>query len=356
MPRRAPGETIEELAIRTAFECGHFWNPQNPGGWDIRQKDLKNLKATDPVVIQALISLSKMDQIAYTRETLKAHGRLPNFDGELGPAMESFVQIGRCPVPDYAPPLGVSFAFDDPDIQRVVLRMQDNALEAVGGGNWPKCHGVGNFHCSIVRIDPGGLPSFLQPVFADVLKRVQAAYSQVGLLWRFVDQGMKDILSGDSLSGETVNSEMSFVNSSSGWIGLAIVGQNEGCGSTIWCKFLNTYKGGSDTTSITTQWTTLIMHELGHNCGLSHSSGGVMNPSIVNNLPGLWFPNDPSTSSLKSWFGGVQVPIPGGTSPIPPDITQGTLEQRIASLELKGSVRDAAIQWLASEVGKLRTK
>jgi hypothetical protein len=63
---------------------------------------------------------------------------------------------------------------------------------------------------------------------------------------------------------------------------------------------------------------TLIKHELGHNSGLGHSRGGVMNPSIINGLPVSW-KNDPSESQLRKWYGGE--PVPGG-NPLPPDTPQ----------------------------------
>jgi len=354
MPQRNSNETIEQFAIRTAYEFGHFWSPENTDGPNVHAEDLKNLTAADPVVIRALMSLSKMDPARYTEEVLKAHGRLPDFDGELGPAMEAFVQLGRCPVPDHSPPPGVVFAFDDPDIQRVVERMQDNQSEpAQGSGGWAGCHGVGNFHSAMIRVNPFGMPSFLRPLFPEVIKRVQYSYAGVGLLLRFVDQSKTDLLVGGALSG-TVNSEMSFVSNSSGWIGLAIVGQNERCDSTIWCKFLSTYQGGSTPEQIIQQWVTLIKHEIGHNTGRGHTPGGVMNSSIVNGLPTEWAVNDPSTNWMKQQFGGVPVPIPGGgpsPGPVPP---VGTVESRLQSLELKVLVQDAAVQWLASEVGKMR--
>lgn len=353
MTGRLPGETISQFAIRVAWEYGHFWNyADNPEGASLSYNDLQFLKADDPVVVKAMISLSKMDSTRYTKAVLKHHGRMPHFDGQIGPAMESILDGGRCPIPDYAPPPGVVFAFDDPDIQQIVERMQSDAqLPAFGSGNWKGCHNVGEYHSASIGVDTSGLPGFLKPLFVQVLKNVQAAYAGVGLLFRFISTGGTDLLTGESFVGN-INSDMSFVNNSSGWIGLAIVGLGETCGSKIWCKFLATYKGGSDTASIITQWTTLIKHELGHNCGRGHTNGGVMNPSLVNGLPTAWGPDDPSTSWLKGQFGGVPVPIPG--SPLPPDVPPTpptTIEQRLHALEVKNVVQDVTLNWC---VGKLR--
>ena len=273
---------------------------------------------TDPVAVQALISLAKSDVPAHAAAVLQKHGRGPDFDGEAGPAMAAFLEVGRCPVPDFAPPKGVVFSFDDPGLQEVVEQMQDDgSAEAIGSGNWAGCHNIGNFHSAIINVDVSGLPSFLNPVFRQVIVNVQRAYAGVGLLFRFISSG-RDMITGES-NGDQSNTDMSFVNSSSGWIGLAIVGQNQSCGSKIWCKFLNTYRGGSDNQSIIQQWTTLIKHELGHNCGRGHTNGGVMNPRSLMVSLSIGYQSDPSTSWLKQQFGGVPVPIPGGEdTPLPP--------------------------------------
>ena len=353
---RKPGETISQYAIRTAWFLGAFWSPDNPDGANLKQEDLHLLRPEDPVVVKAMISMSKMDSSRYTKLVLDKHGRAPNFDGEIGPAIVAMVSgddgVSRCPVPDFAPPPGVVFAFDDPDLQKVVERMQlDAVLPSFGSGNWKGCHGVGQFHSASIGVDTSGLPSFLSPVFLSVLKNVQQAYAGVGLLFLFIKDG-KDMLTGTAFSGQ-INSDMSLVNSSSGWIGLAIVGEGETCGSKIWCKFLNTYKGGSDPASIITQWTTLLKHELGHNCGRSHTNGGVMNPSIVNNLPTEWVANDPSTSWLKGQFGGVPVPIPGG-GPTPPPIPPSTIEQQIRDLQVKNIVQDVTLDWCVRKLRDLK--
>lgn len=351
---RRNDETLERYAIRKAWELGHFWSPDNPAGRMVAQEDLSKLTIDDPEVVAALISLSKMHATKYTESSLRAYGECPQFDGRLNVPMADILDEPRCLVPDFAPPPGVYFTFADPMIQRVAERMQKNAAEAVGGGGWKSCHGVGNFHCAIGRVDDTYLPSFLKPVFLQVIKNVQAAYAEVGLLWRHVDKQMKDLLNGEELFGETVNTEISFVTSSSGWIGLAILGQNETCSSTIWAKFLATYKGGSTAEAVAQQWTTLWLHELGHNCSLDHTNGGVMNPSLVNGLPGKWTPSDPSTSKLRKLFGGVPVPIPGGNPPGPPEDPGQIDEKRIRDIEVTNAVQSATIAWCVAEIKKLK--
>lgn len=360
MPERQPNETLDQYAIRTAYEYGHFWGADNPNGWNIRQDDLPNLRITDPVVIQALRSLSLADPIVYTRKALDAHGRIPDFDGILGPAMSAYITdpAGRCPIPDNAPPPGVEFNFSDPYLQQVVTRMQADAAfaAATGPGNWRSCHGIGNAHCATVRVNETNLPSFLRPVFTEVLTKVQKAYADVGLLFRFLDQNRKDLLNGEQIDS-TVNIEMSFVTSSDGWIGLAILGTNQTCSSNIWCRFLATYKGGTSNAAIVQQWVTLIKHELGHNCRFNHTRGGVMNPSIVNGLPTEWVDSDPLTPSLKQEYGGVAVKIPGapdpGPDPNPPSPPNGSIEQKLFEVQLKNIVQDTHLKWLTDKVNYL---
>lgn len=338
------GETVSQFAIRKCWELGHFWSPSNPEGQTLSQSDLASLTVSDDVVVKALISLSK--------SSVGPDGKIREFQGPTSPEMQAILEESRCPVPDFAPPPGVVFAFDDPDLQQIALKMQKDAQEAIGTGNWPGCNNVGNFHCAAIGVNDSGLPSFLKPLFLQVLTNVRKAYAGVGLLLKFIQNG-KDVLIGTPFSGQ-INSDMSFVPSSSGWIGLAIVGQNESCASKIWCKFLSTYKGGSTDAAIIQQWTTLIKHELGHNCGRSHTSGGVMNPSIVNGLPTEWGPEDPSTSWLKGQFGGVPVPIPGGDPPEPPN-PPSTLEQRVHKLEVDFAVYNATVDFRINEL-KARVK
>lgn len=354
MPKRREGETIEQFAIRACWETGQFWSPDNPDGAQVAQEDLGKLKLNDPVVVKALISLAKTDPLKYVTSRLDA-GETPDIVGDLNSGVQAIVlDESRCPIPDHAPPPGVVFAFDDEHLQRVVERMQTRQTEAaVGTGNWGKCHGIGNFHCAAVLCELSGLPAFLSTAFAQVLKNVQSAYAQVGLLFRFIGKDGKDLLTGDTFTGEP-QIDLSFVPRSDGWIGLAIVGQGETCGTRIWCRFLATYRGGNSEQDIITQWTTLVKHELGHNCGRSHTSGGVMNPSIVNGLPVDWVPNDPSTSWLKQRFGGVPVPIPGTPTPPvpPPPVPPNTLETRVKALEIQNTIQQVTIDWLVRKVNK----
>jgi len=201
---------------------------------------------------------------------MQHHSRHSQADGQIGPATLELFELPRCGCADYSP----------------------DVAAATGSGSWKGCHGVGDYHQATVHIDVQHMPTFLDPHWAEILARVTASYEDIGLRFEFVDE-------------PDANIAMSFVERSRGWIGLAIVGQGESCGSQIWARFLSTYKPKN----ILSEWTTLIMHELGHNAGLQHTRGGVMSPSIVHGLPASW-KGDPSRPVLARKYGGV--PIPGG--------------------------------------------
>lgn len=188
----------------------------------------------------------------------------------LDQATKILLNTARCSCPDYG-------------------EATDDELPA-GSGNWNGCFGIGAFHHAHVRI-LNSPPSHVAPLFNTIWERFVDSYAEVGLLFTKVG---KD---------EFANIEMSFVELGGSTIGLAIVGQNEGCQSTIWAKFAPSYRPEN----VLSEWTTLLKHEFGHNCGLQHSNGGVMNPYIIAGLPVSWR-NDVSWSLLVQRFGGSPIP------------------------------------------------
>jgi hypothetical protein len=164
--------------------------------------------------------------------------------------------------------------------------MPDNEIKT-GSGSWKVgCHVAGK-HSALYRVDKRRMPSFLVSTFEPAWELMRQAYEEIGL----------SIIRDDNT--EKYNSLVTF-EKGRGWIGLAIVGRGHTCNTRIWAKFDTVYKPND----LLNQWARLLAHELGHNCGLSHSRGGIMNPSI---LPGkfdrtAWL-NDPSYEILKRWFG-----------------------------------------------------
>lgn len=270
---------IKNKFIRRLYQTGHLEYPF--GNRQTLTKSVTSLKISDPEVVKAIASYQDFEAVNLDQLSLLANGRPAHHDGDVGPATETILTMDRCGHPDYGP-----------DVQ-----------SAVGTGGWKRCHDVGEFHCAKVYIDESGMPSFLKPVFGQVWDNTVKAYAEIGLLLlRVNNKSEADITA-------------SFVRSSSGWIGLAIVGPGDCKGRSIWQQYLATY----NPSNTVREWSTLWMHETGHNVGLSHSRGGIMNPSIVQGLRASWI-GDTSEALMKRMYGGVQVPIgPGpGPDPVPP--------------------------------------
>lgn len=352
---RLAGETDAAFAKRRAYETGQLWGPQNKNGPNVRPKDLGKLSTGDDEMREAFIGLSKMMVRDYAPAFVAEYGAEPAFDGKVDKALLHVMSIPRCDVPDYAPPPGAQFQFGDPQVQEVAIEMQKiAALPAIGKrGNWPRCHSIGDFHCCVVQIDETNRPSWMtDAILLQVLRNVRAAYAEIGQWIIYVNQQGRDYLDGKDRSGEHVDTKASWVRSSSGWIGLAILTLDLGCNDQIWQQYLNTYQGGSTVEIIIRQNTKLWMHEHGHNSGLPHGNGFIMNPSIMNDSIITWTPADYSTATLKINYGGKPY-VPGGTPPPTDPNPPTTIEQQLEWLKQKqfedqvtNAVQDAKYQLL----------
>lgn len=171
-----------------------------------------------------------------------------------------------------------------------------------GSGSWRAgCHSDWpKNHCVKIKFDYGRRPSWWEPVWDRCWLLVRQAYADMGIVLQ------------EAKSGEQVNIDVNW-EPGRGWIGLAIVGRNQTCNTRIWAKFDTRYKPGD----LVNQLARLLAHEFGHNMGLSHSRGGIMNPSITSGTfkPTEWR-GDPSEPYLRRWFGGQPVNI--GQPPKPP--------------------------------------
>lgn len=308
--------TVDQQIIALLAQYGHLNHPFGDPATDIPSdpgdEDYPTL-LSDPRVMRAVQSYQ--DFSALTLESLIAkhyperRSAAVRADGIVGPATAELFSLPRCGMADYSAA--------DP-------------MEAIGAGPWKSCHNIGNFHsCSVQFVnDP---PAWLSPLLPEICRRVQQAYDEVGLRFWFT-------LPGEEPEHTPVQIEASFVGSSSGWIGLSLLGnRGMGCGNEgYWCKFLQTYKGGSTKEDQIQQWTTLVKHEIGHSCRYNHTRGGVMNPSIVNGLPISW-KNDPLWDTLVADFGGVPVPVSDpGPGPLPPNAASiaGTLKITVEGKDL----------------------
>jgi len=185
----------------------------------------------------------------------------------------------------------------------------DFETNATGSGSWRagcvKPEWPDN-HAAIYRVDKSRMPSYLRDSFEDAWGLMAQAYANVGLA----------IVRRDA--GSTYNSLVTF-EPGRGWIGLAIVGRNHTCGTRMWAKFDTRYGSSFSRDRLLNQWAFLLAHELGHNCGLGHTRGGIMNPSLINGTfhPDQWRRSDPAFPSHKRWYGGEPLTDPAPIWKIP---------------------------------------
>lgn len=270
------GEAIKQRL----WDLGHFRNPERPTG--VEEGDLAGLSLTNEAVKTAIRSYQDFMREDFDRISIEEHSRPGKADGEVGPATMRLFAVQRCGCPDYGP-----------DVEL-----------AVGRGSWPAgcTKEYPDNHTFVIYWDKRNMPGFLSGVIDRCIELCYAAYRDMGIVF---------ITSPDSSRCNTVASW----ERGRGWIGLAIVGQNQRCNTKIWAKYDTRYQPRN----MVDQWARLLAHEFGHNMGLRHSRGGVMNPSISSGpFTRRAWRGDPSESILRRWFGGEPVPPRDQPDPEPP--------------------------------------
>lgn len=271
--------------IKTAlFDFGHFRNPINRFGesWNIERGDVEFLNFNHPAVVEAIASYQQFMINTLEPISFAVHERGPVADGLIGPATEMLLDVKRCNCPDFAMP------------------GDHHTDEATGRGSWPAgCYPNDwpETHAIKIRFDTSGMKSFLADVFdSQVWPTVQRSYADIGLMLIREDDN------------ERAHLQASFVRPNGNWIGLAIVPGATSCTLSIWQRYDRDYQPRN----LVANWVSLLKHEIGHNLNLGHTSGGVMNPGIINNLPTQWFGvGDPSEPILRRFFGGEPIDVPG---------------------------------------------
>lgn len=271
--------TVASDLIQKLFDLGHFHNPAHMTG--VTEANLQDLVLTDAVVKTAIQSYQEFFAVELDTFSADINGRTAIADGEIGPATERLFAMERCGYPDYSV----------------------EAANQKGSGSWPSgCHAQWpNNHSFTIQVNKAGMPAFLQAIFEDAFELVRQAYANIGIVFIREDDNNR------------ANTLVTWQRGA-GWIGLAIVPRSPRCGERIWARFDNRYRPSQ----LLDQWARLLAHEFGHNMGMSHSRGGIMNPSITSGpFTKTAWRGDPSEGILRRYFGGNPVNIGGNAPPTP---------------------------------------
>jgi hypothetical protein len=271
--------------IQELFRLGHFDNPAHKTG--VTKDELPSLQLTDAPVRKAIASYQEFMAADFDRLALQEHGRIGIADGDVGPATEKLFEVERCGCPDY----------------------EAAVAEETGRGSWPAgCHNeFPGKHAFAVHFDRNGMPTHWRLIFDDAWLLVRQAYADIGIAFFEVDATSK------------ANTVVTWQRSRT-WIGLAIVPRSPSCRDRIWAKFDTAYGSSFVRQKAVDQIARLMAHEFCHNMGLSHTRGGIMNPSITSGTfrPNAWR-DDPSEPALVRFFGGDPVDLGIGDPKPDPD-------------------------------------
>ena len=260
--------------------------------WSVNQGDLPELTAADAEFRDAILAIQAAHPDEYAQAVATHYGNVPEQRGKLGPAFLQLLDLPRCcPLPDVPPPAGVSFAFDDPEVQRAVESQQRAALiasDSRGSGAWPYgCWDGYEMHRLVVAVKHSSMPDHWRHEWAWLTEQCRLNYSWTGLRVDFVDWG------------ERADVRLEFRGGGS-WIGLAEFPRGQ-CSDEVFCYLKPTYQPSDRRYMLN-----LLQHELGHNNALQHTRGGIMNPTI--NLSDPDWRNDQHWSTLSSFYGGLGSP------------------------------------------------
>lgn len=274
-----------QTVIQKLWDYGHFRNPDFRN--NVKAEDLGKLKLSDEVVQNAIKSYQDFFAMQFNALAVVEHNRPGVVDGVIGPATIKLLEMPRCGHPDF----------------------EEFSLLETGRGSWPAgCHpDWPNNHTFTVQMNKSRMPSFLNDVIEPAWELCRAAYADMGIVFIREDDNNR---ANTYVTWERGN----------GWIGLAIVPRSFRCGMRIWAKYSWRYQPRD----LVNQWARLLAHEFGHNMGMGHTRGGIMNPSIIG---GKFDKNewrgDPKERELTRYFGGVPVPL-DPVEPEPPALKAPT--------------------------------
>lgn len=269
--------TLQTKLLKHAWDYGHFQNPLYPDTHDVKKKDLKTLRITDEVARQAIASVQCSDCNIETFCDLH-HGRALNADGDPSNATIDLINLRRCKVPDFGSKFGLLNA---------------------GSGGWANCDPKSNAKHSIrIKFDERQAPTKWKGYLEQVKRNSIAISADMGLAVRYLPWD----------TNENWESSCIFKFISGGVVGFYYL---PGSG----CKRIK--QGALDTSFLPdVQVASLLtIHEqTGHGVGLSHTNGGIMNPSIKRVK--ISWRGDPSERAMKNKYSGI--PLMPPTDPTDP--------------------------------------
>lgn len=258
--------------IRREWDLGHFFSPEALKLELVEESDLSKLSIDDAVVKAATRSMQQFMSPVMDAITVKKGLQLTTYTGDVDEVTREMAMVPRCGEPDFLHPA---------------------KMKAIGSGSWPQpCQKTG----VKVHFDISRKPASIN---IETLKAaVFGAYAAVGLKMIEV------------VSANLANIQVYWTPLPGSTIGIAQF-NNQSCSNQVYCKLDTGYTG---------YIRGLLLHEMGHNCNLQHTRGGIMHPSIQPDPnPFGWNKDDPSYPVLVRFFGGEPVtPIPDpGPTPTP---------------------------------------
>ena len=99
-------EINKEKFLKQLFQMGHFWNPDNPNTLNVKQEDLSSLDLSHSLAKEAISSWQGFDQnFQVIPFILHLKGIIAGEIGDVGPITSTMLNLPRCPMPDFPPPL-----------------------------------------------------------------------------------------------------------------------------------------------------------------------------------------------------------------------------------------------------------
>jgi hypothetical protein len=285
-------------------QFGHAWNPAFPNLWNIDAGRAALMDGSESDYRDLVRSFQQLDA-NIAAMAAHYHGRPLIDDGDVGPATNAVFHFRRCSMPDFAPPAGAAFHYEDPELQAAVESYQRFAEAGYtgGSGSWPKgCDPAQpDVHSVVVRLDSSSASSHQKSILADVLRYVEETEAEMG-------QAVRHVVDG---TYENPQHDVKFQFIAGGVIGFAYFPDANTCRQTVTARIDNSFDARLPVLA------ELLTHEYkGHSDGLEHTRGGIMNPSIGSPTARASWKGDPHERTKTRYFGGVAIPGPT-PAPVP---------------------------------------